>query len=117
MISSNASENRYGITYRRQGRDLYSFRVENYDRFRVGVWLNDVWTNLVDFVTIPDFEPGDSIRLAAITNQSTHSFFINDRFPGQVEEGRLTLGNVGLTTFFISDITLAFDNFEYRSPE
>jgi len=116
-ISGEGANNRYGITYRRQGLDLYSFRIENNDQFRIGMWLNGQWQDMVNLVNIPNYEPGDRIRLAVITNQSTQSFFINDKFLGEVEEGSLTLGNVGLTALFTTDMVIAFDNFEYRSPE
>ena len=79
-ISGIGADNRYGITYRRQGRDLYSFRIENNDQFRVGMWLNGEWQDMVSLVSIPNYEPGDHIRLAVITNQSAQSFFINDNF-------------------------------------
>ena len=116
-ISGDPELIRYGIVFRRQGDNFYLFRIERGEVFSILLRQDGESIDLVREVVIPNFNQGDTIRLGIITDQFTYSFFINDSFVGQIEDDRLTLGNLGLSSFSFTDYSVAFDNIEIRSPD
>jgi hypothetical protein len=119
LLSGPENEVRYGVIFRREGNDLYTFRIEDGPNFRVRLRYEDEWTDLIDCTRVSGIRPGEANRLTVIAEGSRFYFFIDDRYMGEVDDDRLSRGNVGLVVYANrnagNEAIVEFDNFEVRS--
>jgi hypothetical protein len=118
LVSGPESETRYGVLFRRQGQTFYTFRIEDGPNFRVRLWRQGEWTNLIDFTRVSGVRAGESNRLTVIAEGSRFLFYVDDRCVGEVNDASLAMGNVGLIVYIgdaVDKAILEFDSFELRS--
>lgn len=117
LLEGDEDETRYGLIFRIQGLDYYTYRIEDGSYFKMRKHVNSEWISLFGNVYIPDVTPGEWVRLELIAIDDTFSFYINEEYVGQISDDALAFGNVGLIVF--SDdpsgkVSVMFDNFELR---
>jgi hypothetical protein len=116
-IENAGSGAAYGVVFRREGRNFYTFRITDNQDFRVRRRYEDGWIDLIGWTQSASVRPGDVNRLTVIGQGGDFRFYINDHFVGEARDELLSRGNVGVTIALANAgdaDTFAFDDFEVR---
>ncbi|MBM3124065.1 MAG: hypothetical protein FJZ87_03215 [Chloroflexi bacterium] len=114
-------ENRSGLVCRLTGSDYYFFIITNDGYYGIGVFAGGQATLLGQ----PEMQTSEHIRTGLAVNHlradcaaDTLSFYINGFLLAEVQDNRLSSGEVGLLagTFTQPGVDLIFDNFVVLQP-
>lgn len=115
LVSGSEDDSEYGVVFRREGNDIYLFRVTGH-QLKVDSIYEDEWGDLTKWLSA-DIQLREVNRLAVIAEGSHFRFYINDRFVSDAEDHRLKRGNAGLfiRVWNAGDKAIVeFDDFELR---
>jgi hypothetical protein len=120
-IGPDPSENQaaWGVIFRRQGSNYYTFRVNDIQEYAVQIHSEDGWkNNLAGWTKSPFVEPGEFNEFTVIAEGQELMFFINGTPIGLMKDDTYSEGNVGLVAGlnFVRDeaVQFEFDDFELR---
>lgn len=110
----------YGILFREDGiNNYYYFGVSNGGEFIVLLFNQGKWSNLLGPTASPLIRTEGANRLAVMGDESHFTFFINDRYVGEMTDNHIAEGRIGLATqlYEVNDQSIfEFDNVEIRTP-
>lgn len=116
------SENQaaWGILFRRQGNNYYTFRINDIQEYAIQIYGPDGWEDLIGWTKSPFIEKDTYNELAVLAQGTDFYFFLNGTPVGMVTDDTYAQGNVGFLAGlnFIRDETtyFDFDDFELRAP-
>jgi len=117
---SGVTDGQYGVIFRRADRDNYGlFKIEDSQYYKFSVRSEGEWDTVIDWTETSAIRPVGVNRLAVIGEGSNFSFYINDEFVGEIDEGRLSSGTMGLAIELLDAKDAAvfeFDDLEVRAP-
>lgn len=110
----------YGIIFRRTIDDeYYLFEISELGVFSVYVFQNGEWEALIDWTETATIHPGEQNQMAITALQSHFYFYINDELVAELEDDRLSSGQVGLLIGLFEEGDEGewlFNDFEVRAP-
>ncbi|MDY7077913.1 MAG: protein kinase [Chloroflexota bacterium] len=117
---SGVENAQYGVIFRRADSDNYGlFKIEDNQYFKFSSQHNGEWDTVIDWTETTAIRPGETNRMTIIAEGSHFTFYINDQYVGEADEGRLGKGKMGIA-IELSDAgdtaVFEFDNFEVRTP-
>jgi len=110
---------RYGIVISRVDNDNYGFfQVKDSQFFKFSVRYEGEWNTVLAWTEASSIRPGKVNQIKTIVTGSHYAFYINDQLVGEVDDDRLSRGEVGLAIELDKGDTaiIEFDNFEVRAP-
>ena len=117
---NNPEYGEYGVIFRRtEDGDYYLFEVNEQGNFAVYIYYVETWERLIDWQFTPELNVGGENHLAVLARGEEFSFFINDRFVGEIKDDRLEIGEAGILIGLSNPEEEAiwnFDGFELRAP-
>ncbi len=110
----------YGVIFRRVDADNYGlFKIEDSQYFKFSIRHEGEWYTVIDWTETSAVRPGEWNRLTVLGEGDHFTFYINDQYVGEIDEGRLSAGEVGIALELLDEGDAAlfeFDNFELRAP-
>jgi hypothetical protein len=117
---SGPAESNYGIIFRNGSEGTYYFSINaDHRMYRVALFNNDEWTDLIEWTQAPQIHPDSPNQLAMKAAGSRFLFFINGEELDQAEDATLPEGIVGggIALYHAGDtVELEIDNLEVRVP-
>jgi hypothetical protein len=107
-----------GLIFRFSNNGFYYFGIGNSYYF-VACSVQGQWTTLIERTVVPGLSTSFQNRLKVVGEGTHFLFFINDDQVGEIDDDRISAGQVGLAVglFKAGDrATFAFDNVEVRAP-
>lgn len=109
-----------GLAFRYTDADnYYKFDVTNYGSFGVSVMQNGEYDSLMYPTKSDAIKKGEPNRLKVVAKGSRFDLYINEQLVAQVNNSKLTKGNVGLVAMVYEPGTTGiyeFSEFEVRAP-
>jgi hypothetical protein len=109
----------YGVVFHKSENDFYYFNIDGSQYFRVGLWQDNKWKQLVATRRNYAIRVNDVNRLVVVGDGANYNFYINGQFADRMSATELTGGAFGLAAQLASagdTMTLEFDDFELRMP-
>ena len=122
VVQTTGPENSdYGVQLRlsEDGSSFYLFAIGDNRNFAFFLWQNGEWNYLMGWTETPAIKPGEVNKLTVSAQGPHFTLFINDVFVGEIEDGQLSKGKVGLWVEIrnVGDqAIIEFDDFELRAP-
>ena len=112
-------DNSFGLVCRQHQETYYYFEVASDGYFKIGRFLDDVYTELHPWTEIDMIYPGDAVNhLRVRCIGDTLTFFANGIALAEVHDSAIPDGYVGLVigTFETPGVEILFDNFSAVEP-
>ena len=119
--TSGPEDSDYGVQLRRSddGSSFYLFAIGDNRNFAFFLWQNGEWNELMGWEETFAIKPGEVNQLTVSAQGSHFTLFINDVFVGEIKDGHLGEGKVGLWVEIRhagDQAIFEFDDFELRAP-
>lgn len=109
----------YGLILRHVEGSYYLFSVRDDGYYQFSLWSGFDWQTVIDWTQTVLVRTGGVNTLTALARDGEFEFYINDEFIANVEENRITAGEVGLsisTAATDGEALFVFDNFRLWRP-
>jgi hypothetical protein len=108
----------YGVVFRLNEGSYYAFRILDDRSFVVDLYRNGL-TNLIPATRSDAIHADQPNKLTVVGRDSHFTFFINDKYVGELDDSRLPRGTAGIAFGLAANETGAFefDNFQLRAPK
>ncbi|MBI3243114.1 MAG: PD40 domain-containing protein [Chloroflexi bacterium] len=109
----------YGIIFRRtDGNNFYYFGINNAGVSTFALLYKNEWTSIINWADVSVTQPGKVNKITISAEGSHFTFYVNDRYIGEVNDDRLSKGRMGfmIEVYQPSTVVFEFDDFELRAP-